>query len=95
MMIKDLGNLTSLKKAPLYPEGFDPERREGVGAEIRTSSWGCRSPGSTNGTRPTGIGSDHSLRSCPRKRASSSKTWVPAFAGTSGVRSVRIVSGSN
>jgi len=24
MMIKDLGYLTSLKKAPLYPEGFDP-----------------------------------------------------------------------
>ena len=24
MMIKDIGNLTSLKKAPLYPEGFDP-----------------------------------------------------------------------
>ena len=24
-MIKDLGNLTSLKKAPLYPEGFDPK----------------------------------------------------------------------
>ena len=25
MMIKELGNLTSLKKAPLYPEGFDPK----------------------------------------------------------------------
>ena len=25
MMIKDLGYLTSLKKAPLYPEGFDPK----------------------------------------------------------------------
>ncbi|HEX9463604.1 MAG TPA: extracellular solute-binding protein [Alphaproteobacteria bacterium] len=25
-MIKDLGNLTSLKKAPLYPEGFDPKK---------------------------------------------------------------------
>jgi iron(III) transport system substrate-binding protein len=24
MMIKDIGNLTSLKKAPLYPQGFDP-----------------------------------------------------------------------
>src|SRR6201988_2501560 len=24
MMIKEIGNLTSLKKAPLYPEGFDP-----------------------------------------------------------------------
>ncbi len=24
-MIKDLGNLTSLKKAPIYPEGFDPK----------------------------------------------------------------------
>ena len=24
MMIRDLGYLTSLKKAPLYPEGFDP-----------------------------------------------------------------------
>jgi iron(III) transport system substrate-binding protein len=25
-MIKELGNLTSLKKAPLYPEGFDPSK---------------------------------------------------------------------
>ena len=25
MMIKEVGNLTSLKKAPLYPEGFDPK----------------------------------------------------------------------
>jgi iron(III) transport system substrate-binding protein len=24
-MIKELGNLTSLKKAPVYPEGFDPK----------------------------------------------------------------------
>jgi iron(III) transport system substrate-binding protein len=24
-MIKELGNLTSLKKAPFYPEGFDPK----------------------------------------------------------------------
>jgi iron(III) transport system substrate-binding protein len=24
-MIKELGNLTSLKKAPAYPEGFDPK----------------------------------------------------------------------
>jgi iron(III) transport system substrate-binding protein len=24
-MIKDLGNLTSLRKAPIYPEGFDPK----------------------------------------------------------------------
>src|ERR1041385_7077812 len=24
MMIREIGNLTSLKKAPLYPEGFDP-----------------------------------------------------------------------
>ena len=24
-MIKEIGNLTSLKKAPLYPEGFDPK----------------------------------------------------------------------
>ena len=24
-MIKRVGNLTSLKKAPLYPEGFDPK----------------------------------------------------------------------
>ena len=24
VMIKEVGNLTSLKKAPLYPEGFDP-----------------------------------------------------------------------
>ena len=23
-MIKEQGNLTSLKKAPVYPEGFDP-----------------------------------------------------------------------
>ena len=34
-MIKELGNLTSLKKAPLYPEGFDPEGGQGVGAELR------------------------------------------------------------
>jgi iron(III) transport system substrate-binding protein len=25
MMIKEVGNLTSLKKAPFYPEGFDPK----------------------------------------------------------------------
>ena len=25
IMIKELGNLTSLKKAPFYPEGFDPK----------------------------------------------------------------------
>jgi len=25
-MIKELGNLTSLKKAPAYPEGFDPAK---------------------------------------------------------------------
>ena len=25
MMIREIGNLTSLKKAPLYPEGFDPK----------------------------------------------------------------------
>src|ERR1043165_9085275 len=25
------------------------------------------------------------IRSCPRKRASRAKSWVPAFAGTSGV----------
>ena len=24
-MIKELGNLTSLKVAPVYPEGFDPK----------------------------------------------------------------------
>jgi iron(III) transport system substrate-binding protein len=24
-MIKELGNLTSLKEAPVYPEGFDPK----------------------------------------------------------------------
>ena len=24
-MIKDLGNLTSLKEPPAYPEGFDPK----------------------------------------------------------------------
>ena len=24
-MIREIGNLTSLKKAPLYPEGFDPK----------------------------------------------------------------------
>ena len=24
-MIKELGNLTSLRKAPFYPEGFDPK----------------------------------------------------------------------
>jgi iron(III) transport system substrate-binding protein len=24
-MIKELGNLTSLRKAPIYPEGFDPK----------------------------------------------------------------------
>jgi len=26
MMIREIGNLTSLKKAPLYPEGFDPAK---------------------------------------------------------------------
>ena len=33
-MIREHGNLTSLKEPPLYPEGFD-QGREGVGAEIR------------------------------------------------------------
>ena len=41
MMIKDLGNLTSLKKAPLYPEGFDPKVVK-VWVPKYESSWSCR-----------------------------------------------------
>ncbi len=34
-MIKQQGNLTSLKNAPVYPKGFDPDQGQGVGAELR------------------------------------------------------------
>ena len=34
-MIKELGNLTSLKEPPAYPEGLRPQGGQGVGAELR------------------------------------------------------------
>ena len=34
-MIKELGNLTSLKTPPVYPQGFDPQGGEGLAAEVR------------------------------------------------------------
>ena len=34
-MIKELGNLTSLKKAPVYPEGLRSQGGQGLGAEFR------------------------------------------------------------
>ena len=70
MMIREIGNLTSLKKAPLYPEGFDPKVVK-VWVPKYDEFVKLQRPGSTNGTRSTGIGSElRSLRSCPRKRAS-------------------------
>ena len=57
-MIKELGNLTSLKEPPFYPEGFDPEGRQGLVAEVRRVREAARGRGWRNGTRPSATASD-------------------------------------
>ena len=58
-MIKELGNLTSLKMAPVYPEGFDPKIVK-VWVPKFDEFVKLHGPGSRNGTRPSAIGSDRS-----------------------------------
>ena len=65
-MIKELGNLTSLKTPPAYPPGFDPKVVKAVGARTSSSTRSCAPSGSRNGTRPTAIGSRSVISPSPR-----------------------------
>ena len=57
-MIKELGNLTSLKVAPVYPEGFDPKVVKVWYPNFDAVREAACAPGSPIGTRPTAIGSE-------------------------------------
>ena len=57
-MIKELGNLTSLKVAPVYPEGFDPKVVKVWYPKFDAVREAARRRGSRNGTRPSATGSD-------------------------------------
>ena len=56
-MIKELGNLTSLKKAPHLSARLRSARSSRCGCRTSSSTSSCATPGSRSGTRPTATGS--------------------------------------
>ena len=59
-MIKELGNLTSLKKRAGLSRRLRPQGGQGLGARISSSTRSSTPNGWRNGTRPTAIGSEPS-----------------------------------